>query len=228
MVNLMTPESVALLIAAIAFAVRMLIQSFNSYVETRNSIQTIKAQNETLKAEAQARDIDAENEYQQKVVSIMETLTFQNGQWPPIAADFATAQMLNAQALEKINLSNEKLAIGFEHMATENRSMRLTMDSWSKAIDGSNEGLAKEVSEMKNALAVSNHDHQEIKRILKDDVVRGIEKIVILIDRSPTPPDDTEPDDVPPTPNSKTTHADAGAKPTLDFPDDHNQEPLAS
>lgn len=85
----MTPDNlaiilsaIALLVGAVGFAIRMLATAFNSWVETRNKVQVMREENSQLKAQAEARDQDSENERDTKIVNILERLTEQNGRWP--------------------------------------------------------------------------------------------------------------------------------------------------
>lgn len=213
----MTPDNIAVLVIAIAslitafgFGFKQITSAINSWVETRNKVQVTNSENERLKAEAAARDSDAENEQQSKIISIMERQTEYShetaSRFATIAEDFATYQNRSIEV-------NEGVARGLSAMAAENKALRISFEQWPSAIDGKLEtvdstlgNLVKKVAAVETAIATGNSEHTEIKAILRDDVLRGIEKIVAIID-GPTPP---RPPDSATSKTGSLTMADAG------------------
>lgn len=228
----MTPENVALIVGAIAAliyaaakAVNLISAGVSNYMTVRGDIKRMAAENDRLKAEAQARDIDAENEQQAKIISIMERQTEYSHEtatrFAAISEDFLTAQNRDAEDREKSRQTNEKMADGFNRMAEENRALRISMEAWPKTVDGKLDtvdetllALSKKVAAVETAILNGNKDHDVIQGILKEQVVAGIDKIIALL----TPPP-TEPDSAPKASKVTPIDADAAAhQATVDLP----------
>ena len=219
--KLMTPENAAVLIAAIAglvgafgFGIRQLSAAFNSWIETRNKVRMMVAENQRLREEVSAREQDAENERDTKIINILERLTEQNGRWPPIAEDFATAQNRQIEVIEQFRQTNEKVAVGLANMATENKALRISMESWPKAVDSHLEGVAKKVEALETTVGLlliavnnGNEDHEFVRQSIDDRIVPMLTNIRDLVQpKAPPPPGAAQE----PPANVKPLNADAG------------------
>lgn len=203
--RLLSPENAALLVGAVAGliwavakGVDLISKGVSNYLETRNNINATKAELARLEAEAKARDSEAENEQQARIIAIMERQTDYSHEtakrFATIAEDFLTAQNRTAEMLENHRRTNESVAEGLNNMAAENKALRISMEAWPKAVDGKLDvvdatihELADKVAAVEAAITQGNTDHSAIKSILQNEIVPGIKHVITLLTATPTP-----------------------------------------